>query len=121
MKHWSERTVIARVMQTLDNSITTIGKKTHFGWVMSSEQGHGEPNQTYIPVAYDAVRRMAEVMGGTPGGNVGETLHEPLTAHFIGGGTIGDSPQTGVVDAYQRKLGRGPSRATRRSTGVYTS
>ena len=105
MKHWSERTVIALVMQTLDNSITTIGKKTPFGWRMSSKQGHGEPNPTYIPVAYDAVRRMAEVMGGTPGGNVGEPLNAPLTAHFIGGCTIGDSPETGVVDPYQRMYG----------------
>src|SRR3546814_6961657 len=45
---------------------------------------------------------MAEVMGGTPGGNVGEPFNAPLTAHFIGGCTIGDSPETGVVDAYQR-------------------
>src|SRR3546814_4886134 len=58
MKHWSERTVIALVMQTLDNSITTIGYKTPFGWVMSSEQGNDERNPTYIPVAYDAVARM---------------------------------------------------------------
>ena len=27
-KHWSERTVIALVMQSLDNSITTYGKKS---------------------------------------------------------------------------------------------
>ena len=27
LKHWSERTVIALVMQSLDNSITTYGKK----------------------------------------------------------------------------------------------
>ena len=105
MKHWSERTVIALVMQTLDNSITTIGKKTPFGWRMSSKQGHGEPNPTYIPVAYEAVRRMADVMGGTPGGNVGEPFNAPLTAHFIGGCTIGDSPETGVVDPYQRMYG----------------
>ena len=26
----------------------------------------------------------------------------PLTAHFIGGCTIGDSAETGVVDGYQR-------------------
>lgn len=102
MKHWSERTVIALVMQSLDNSITTFGKKTPFGWVMSSKQGHGEPNPTYIPIAYEAVRRIADVMGGTPGGNVGEPFNMPLTAHFIGGCTIGDSPETGVVDAYQR-------------------
>lgn len=104
-KHWSERAVIALVMQTLDNSITTVGKKTRFGWRMSSTQGHGEPNPTYIPVAYDAVRRMADVMGGTAGGNIGEPFNAPLTAHFIGGCTIGETPETGVVDPYQRVHG----------------
>ena len=92
VKHWSERTVIALVMQTLDNSITTKGVKGRFGWRMTSEQGHGLPNPTYIPIAYEATRRMADVMGGTPGGNVGEVFNRPLTAHFIGGCTIGDSP-----------------------------
>jgi cholesterol oxidase len=29
----------------------------------------------------------------------------PLTAHFIGGCAIGDSPESGVVDAYQRVYG----------------
>lgn len=105
MKHWSERTVIALVMQTLDNSITTVGVKGPFGWRMSSKQGHGKPNPTYIPVAYDAVRRMASVVGGTPGGNIGEPFNRPLTAHFIGGCTIGDSPETGVVDPFQRVYG----------------
>ncbi len=101
-KHWSERTVIALVMQTLDNSITTVGKRTPFGWRMTSRQGHGEPNPTYIPVAYEATRRMAEAMGGTPGGNIGEPFNAPLTAHFIGGCTIGETPETGVIDPYQR-------------------
>ena len=36
---------------------------------------------------------------------MGEPLNRPLTAHFIGGCTIGDSPETGVVDAYQRVFG----------------
>lgn len=105
MKHWSERTVIALVMQTLDNSIITVGVKGRFGWRMSSMQGHGQPNPTYIPVAYDAVRRMARLIGGEPGGNIGEPFERPLTAHFIGGCTIGDSPESGVVDGYQRMFG----------------
>jgi len=105
MRHWSERTVIALVMQTLDNSITTVGVKGRFGWRMSSRQGHGQPNPTYIPVAYDAVRRMARLIGGEPGGNIGEPFERPLTAHFIGGCTIGDSPESGVVDGYQRMFG----------------
>ncbi|MDP3894971.1 GMC oxidoreductase [Nocardioides sp.] len=102
VKHWSERTVIALVMQTLDNSIITIGKKTPFGWRMTSRQGHGEPNPTWIPVANEAVRRMAAVLGGTPGGTIGEPFNRPLTAHFIGGCTIGETAETGVVDPYHR-------------------
>jgi cholesterol oxidase len=104
-RHWSERTVIALVMQTVDNSIVTFGQKTPFGWRLSSRQGHGEPNPTWIPKANEAVRRMADVVGGTPGGNIGEPFNMPLTAHFIGGCTIGDSPETGVVDPFQRMYG----------------
>lgn len=68
LRHWSERTVIALVMQTIDNSITVFPKRTRRGWRLSSKQGHGVPNPTWIPVANEAVRRMARVMGGTPGG-----------------------------------------------------
>ena len=105
-KHWSERTVIALVMQSLDNSITTYGKKGRFTpWRMTSKQGHGAPNPTWIPVANEAVRRIAAKVGGTAGGNIGEPFGMPLTAHFIGGCAIGDSPETGVIDGYQRVFG----------------
>ncbi|WP_370247365.1 GMC oxidoreductase [Nocardioides sp.] len=107
LKHWSERTVIALVMQSLDNSITTYGTKSKFlPWRMTSKQGHGSPNPTYIPEANEAVNKIAEHLGGgTPGGNIGEPFNMPLTAHFIGGCTIGDSPETGVIDPYQRVYG----------------
>ena len=107
LKHWSERTVIALVMQSLDNSITTYGKRNGLTghWRMTSRQGHGAPNPTWIPAANDAVRRIAGVLGGTAGGNIGEPFNMPLTAHFIGGCAIGDSPETGVIDPYQRVYG----------------
>jgi cholesterol oxidase len=106
MKHWSERAVIALVMQSSDNSIQVFTKAGRLGRrVLTSRQGHGEPNPTWIPVANKAVRRMAEIMGGLPGGSIGEPFNMPLTAHFIGGCTIGDSPESGVVDAYQRVYG----------------
>lgn len=103
-KHWSERTVIALVMQSVDNSITTYGKRGKLTrhWRMTSKQGHGAPNPTWIPVGNEAVRRIARMLGGTPGGNIGEPFNMPLTAHFIGGAAIGTSPESGVVDPYQR-------------------
>jgi cholesterol oxidase len=106
LRHWSERTVIALVMQTADNSITTFGRRDRFGrWRLTSKQGHGAPNPSWIPVANEVVRRMAKLMGGTPGGTIGEPFNVPMTAHFIGGCAIGDSAETGVVDPYHRVYG----------------
>ena len=107
MKHWSERTVIALVMQSLDNSITTYTKRIPFTRkrYVTSKQGHGVPNPTWIPAGNEAIRTMAEIMDGFPGSAVGDAFNKPLTAHFIGGCAIGDSPETGVVDPYQRLYG----------------
>jgi len=107
VRHWSERTVIALVMQTLDNSLTTYTTRRRFGRGrrLTSRQGHGAPNPTWIPVANDVVRRMARIVDGIPGGTVGEPFDRPLTAHFIGGCTIGRSAEEGVVDGYHRVFG----------------
>jgi cholesterol oxidase len=105
VKHWSERTVILLVMQTLDNSITT-SMKTKFGRsYLTSKQGHGGENPSWIPVANEAVRQLAENINGFPGGTIGEPFNMPLTAHFIGGCTIGDSAESGVVDPFHRVWG----------------
>jgi cholesterol oxidase len=107
LRHWSERAVIALVMQSLDNSITTYTRRSRLTGRrrLTSRQGHGKPNPTWIPVANDAVRRMARLVDGTPGGTIGEPFKRPLTAHFIGGCAIGDSAETGVIDAFQRVYG----------------
>jgi cholesterol oxidase len=107
MKHWSERTVIALVMQSLDNSITTYTKRipgTRKRY-LTSKQGHGVPNPTWIPAGNEAIRTMARIMNGLPGSGVGDAFNKPLTAHFLGGCAIGDSIETGVVDPYQRLYG----------------
>jgi cholesterol oxidase len=102
-QHWSERTVIALVMQHLDNSITTFTKRGPLGVrLMSSKQGHGEPNPTWIPAGNEVTRRMAEKIDGVAGGTWGELFNIPLTAHFLGGAAIGDSVETGVIDPYHR-------------------
>ena len=102
-RRWSERTVIALVMQNLDNSITTFTKRTRFGFRRySSKQGHGEPNPSWIPVGNEVTRRIAEKIDGVAGGTWGELFNIPLTAHFLGGAAIGDSPEHGVIDPYHR-------------------
>ena len=100
-RRWSERTVIALVMQSLDNSITV---RRRFGRLVS-RQGHGTPNPTWIPAANATTRRVAELIDGDPGGTWGEAIDMPMTAHFIGGCPIGATPETGVLDAYQRLHG----------------
>lgn len=105
VRHWSERTIIALVMQNLDNSITTFTKRGIFGRKVSSKQGHGEPNPTWIPEGNDATRRIAKKIGGVAGGTWGELFNIPLTAHFLGGCAIASDAEHGVIDPYQRVHG----------------
>ncbi|MFF0543557.1 GMC oxidoreductase [Nocardia thailandica] len=106
VKNWSERTIISLVMQHLDNSITTYTKRTVFGRrKLTSKQGHGEPNPTWIPAGNDVTRRVAEKIGGVAGGTWGEVFNVPLTAHFLGGAAIGADCSRGVIDGYHRVFG----------------
>jgi cholesterol oxidase len=105
-RKWSERVIILLVMQSLNNSITVLRRRTRFGnSVLTTEQGEGEPNPTWIPVANRAAEQLAENVGGIAGGTWGDLMNIPMTAHFIGGCAIGDSPATGVIDPYHRLYG----------------
>jgi len=105
MRHWSEQTIIALIMQTRDNSITCFTARGLFGRRLTSKQGHGEPNPAWIPQGHDVVRRIARRIGGFAGGGWNDVFNIPMTAHFLGGAVIGDSPETGVVDPYHRVYG----------------
>ena len=108
MKHWSERTVIALVMQTIDNSITVYTKRipgTRRALPdLPAGPRHPEPDldpgrQRGGPHDGRDHRRHARAAP------IGEPFNRPLTAHFIGGCAIGDSAETGVIDPYQRVYG----------------
>ena len=102
VRRWSERTVIALVMQNVDSALTVRGKRGLFGWRLTSKNNSEKPNATYIPAANEVVRKIANRYGGTPGGHIGDLVSAPFTAHFVGGCVIGKSSQTGVIDAYHR-------------------
>lgn len=106
VRRWSERTVIALVMQTLDNSLTVTGAPGPFGsWRLTSRNDGETAVPSYIPIAHDVVRRIAALTGGVPGSSVFENLDAALTAHFVGGCTIGADAEHGVVDPYHRAFG----------------
>ena len=112
VRRWSERTVIGLVMQSLDNSLTVSPRRGLLGGVrLTSRQGHGEPNPTWIPSGHRALRQLAVRLGertgvtATPGGSLGEVLNVPMTAHFLGGVVIGASRDHGVLDPYHRVWG----------------
>ena len=105
-RRWSERVIILLVMQSLNNSITVLRKRTRFGFSkLTSVQGEGEPNPTWIPVANQAAEQLARNVDGVAGGTWGDLMNIPMTAHFIGGCAISDSPATGVIDPYHRLWG----------------
>ncbi|RCW46688.1 cholesterol oxidase [Halopolyspora algeriensis] len=106
VRRWSERTVILLVMQSLDNSLTTRLRRGLFGRRrLTSQQGHGAPNPSWIPAGEEANKRAAEKLDGIAGGTWGELFDIPLTAHFIGGCPIGSDAEHGVIDPYHRAYG----------------
>ncbi|MFF1680794.1 GMC family oxidoreductase N-terminal domain-containing protein [Streptomyces sp. NPDC058256] len=105
-RHWSERTIIGLVMQSVDNSLTTYLKSKGVGkGLVTARQGHGAPNPRQIKAASEGASAIAAEINGFAGSNVGELMGTPLTAHFLGGCPIGDSPASGVIDPYHRLYG----------------
>ncbi|MBU1864914.1 MAG: GMC family oxidoreductase, partial [Actinobacteria bacterium] len=56
---------------------------------------------------HEAARVAAGVMGGYPSASLNETLLGiPITAHILGGASLSDRPDRGVVDPYHRVFGQ---------------
>ncbi|OXR45097.1 Cholesterol oxidase [Nocardia cerradoensis] len=104
-RRWSERMIGLLVMQSVDNSLTTYTERGLFGRRMTTKQGEGQPNPTSIPAGHEVAHRVADKIDGIATAGFTSLFGIPMTGHFIGGCVIGDSPQTGVVDPYQRMYG----------------
>ena len=102
VRKWSQRTVIALVMQNVDSSVAVSGTRGLFGFRLTSKNDSEHPNATYIPAANEVVERIAKNYGGIAGGSYGDLIGAPFTAHFVGGCVIGDSDKSGVIDPYHR-------------------
>ena len=102
VRRWSERTVIALIMQNVDSAITVFSKRGIFGRRISSRNDSQNPNATYIPAANEVARKIAENRDGIAGGHIGDLINAPFTAHFVGGCVIGSDSSSGVIDPYHR-------------------
>jgi cholesterol oxidase len=106
LRGWSERTVIALVMQSRDNSLAVSSRRRFLGgYRLTTSPGHGRPHPTWLPVGHDVARRLANRTGGRPSGTWGEIFGVPMTAHFLGGCAIGASAAAGVIDQWHRVFG----------------
>jgi cholesterol oxidase len=106
-KHYSRRTIIILVMQTLDNAIALRPKQGPFGSLrLKTEQDPEKPIPTFIPVANQAAEWFAKRTGGIAQSSTTEALFNiPTTAHILGGAVIAPDPSRGVLDARQRVYG----------------
>jgi cholesterol oxidase len=106
-RHWSRRTIIILVMQTLDNAIALRPRKGPFGsfW-LQTEQDPERPNPTFIPIANRTAEWFAKRTGGIAQSSLFEALFNiPTTAHILGGAVIAPDADRGVIDARQRVFG----------------
>lgn len=105
---WSRRTLLMLVMQARDNAITFEAKKRRLGrgYRLTTRADGDRPAPTYIEAGHKAAKWVAEQTGGTAHSSIFEALgNRPMTAHVLGGATIGSDPTTGVLDEHLRVFG----------------
>lgn len=106
----AERTGIVLAMQateghldlTLERRWWRLGART-----LASRVPRGQdPPVSYIPVANEVTRRLAERMGGEAWNTWPEVvMGAPTTAHVLGGCPMGEDAETGAVDMQGRLFG----------------
>lgn len=102
IRHWSERMAVLLCMQAGDTSIELYWKH---GMLRSRKSGGTPPPPVHIPVVEEFASRLAADMDSRQNALLFEVVNRTASAHFIGGVPIGDSPDSGAVDPYQRVFG----------------
>ena len=104
---WAQRSTILLVMQKIDNYLNLeykrrwwrLGKRS-----MNSNWNTDKKIPSYIPIANEFAKRMAEKTNGKPGSCLPEVLfNTSSTAHILGGCIMSDTSENGVID-YNGKI-----------------
>jgi cholesterol oxidase len=96
-------------MRTLEGKLRFVLKRSpfrFFGRVLASRHSQGDRPTAAIPEATEIAERFADKTGGVTQSLATENLFAiPTTAHILGGCCMGESGQTGVIDADHRAFG----------------
>ena len=112
LKPWgkAETGTVVMAMQTADN-FTRLVRKRQLLWPFSRTlTTQPDPDQpgipSYIPVANEIAREVAEELDAIPQSTLNEVLLDTsTTAHILGGCGIGSGADTGVIDSSGRVFG----------------
>lgn len=111
-KPWgkAESSVVIMAMQTADNHTRLVRKRQllwPFSRTLTSRPEPGQPGiPSYIPVANEVAREVAEELEGVPQNSLNEVLIDTgSTAHILGGCSVAAGPDRGVVDPEGRVFG----------------
>ena len=103
---WSSNLVIFLVMQTFDNAMRMIWKKTLFGGKIKIDNRGQKKVPAYIPIGQEVMLRYAQKLKAVPQNILLEVVfNRPTTAHILGGCPMSESGKDGVVDKYLKVHG----------------
>jgi cholesterol oxidase len=105
VRDWARSTVILLVMQSVDQHLRLRLGRSLLGRKMA-DTTTDRPVPSYLPVAQEAAKILAEELGGEAQNIVSEVLlRTPATAHILGGCCIGESAESGVIDERHQVFG----------------
>jgi cholesterol oxidase len=73
--------------------------------MMHSKPGASGAPPPILEVANDVARRVADKISGRPAQTWFAVASRATSSHFVGGMTMGDTPEAGAIDPYQRVFG----------------
>lgn len=103
---WSTHTIIFLVMQSADNAMKMVWKKSILGGKMKIVNSGNKKVPAFIPVGQEVMERYARKTGGIPQNILLEVFfNRPTTAHILGGCPMSESIENGVVDSHLKVHG----------------
>ena len=108
-RNFIERLSVFTVMQNVENEIRLRFERspiTPWRRVLRSRAGGGAPAPSYLPQANEVARRFAESVGGRPLNLLLESVGgKSITAHILGGASMGADASDGVIDTDHQVFG----------------